>query len=246
MYELKCIEGLTYRYFVDPNKPEIIRVNDKGEKRILHSCTLRSGYKLVKIRVNGVDKLFYEHRIVWMAVNNKPIPKGYQINHKDYNRGNNKIDNLEIMTVQENLRYSNKNRALNKARKIKLTNNGKYVDTFISYKACADYLGVPSYRISDFMRTKCHSKKVKVDNNGIKIIETQDIRKYSSGNKAPRKARKVKLYHNGEYINTFISYKACAEYLGIPSYKISDSIKGKAHKNGIDGYTFIRIEEDKK
>ncbi|MDR2874289.1 MAG: HNH endonuclease [Methanobrevibacter sp.] len=40
------------------------------------------------------------HRLIWEEVNG-PIPKGYFIHHKDENRMNNDIENLEIMSHAE-------------------------------------------------------------------------------------------------------------------------------------------------
>ena len=45
------------------------------------------------------------HRLVYEAfVGN--IPEGYVVNHKDFNRTNNRVDNLEIMTQPENNKHS--------------------------------------------------------------------------------------------------------------------------------------------
>jgi NTP pyrophosphatase (non-canonical NTP hydrolase) len=46
-----------------------------------------------------------EHRVVWVW-HNGAIPKGLVINHKDYNKANNAIENLEVLTQQENTEYS--------------------------------------------------------------------------------------------------------------------------------------------
>lgn len=46
-----------------------------------------------------------EHRVVW-CWHNGAIPNGLVVNHKDYNRSNNLIDNLELLTQKENTEYS--------------------------------------------------------------------------------------------------------------------------------------------
>lgn len=48
---------------------------------------------------------FMEHRVVW-CWHNGAIPNGLVVNHKDYNRSNNLIDNLELLTQKENTEYS--------------------------------------------------------------------------------------------------------------------------------------------
>ena len=40
------------------------------------------------------------HRYVWEYYNGK-IPEGYEIHHKDFNKANNSIDNLQLLTVAE-------------------------------------------------------------------------------------------------------------------------------------------------
>lgn len=45
------------------------------------------------------------HRLVWEAANG-PIPDGLQVNHKDLNRTNNALPNLEVVTASGNIRHS--------------------------------------------------------------------------------------------------------------------------------------------
>jgi alpha-ketoglutarate-dependent taurine dioxygenase len=50
------------------------------------------------------------HRLVaeaWIG----PIPEGYTVNHKDMNKFNNSVENLEIVTVSENLKHAWENGA---------------------------------------------------------------------------------------------------------------------------------------
>ena len=44
------------------------------------------------------------HQCVWEHYNG-PIPEGYQVHHKDFNPDNNDIDNLELLTKEEHLKY---------------------------------------------------------------------------------------------------------------------------------------------
>lgn len=45
------------------------------------------------------------HRLVW-EVANGTIPEGMQINHKDLNKQNNRLSNLELVTGAENIQHS--------------------------------------------------------------------------------------------------------------------------------------------
>lgn len=63
------------------------------------------GYERFRVCVKGKRYWFFTHKAVMMAsgiVLDKP---GYEINHKDRNRTNNRIDNLEYITWESNLAY---------------------------------------------------------------------------------------------------------------------------------------------
>jgi hypothetical protein len=54
------------------------------------------------------------HRVVWETFNG-PIPEGYQIDHKNDNRFDNRIDNLQLLTVAENNMKEHRRNALHNA-----------------------------------------------------------------------------------------------------------------------------------
>jgi len=56
------------------------------------------------LQEKGVRYTFCEHRCVWVWFNGD-IPDGYEINHIDANRSNNRIENLELVTHSENIRH---------------------------------------------------------------------------------------------------------------------------------------------
>lgn len=59
------------------------------------------GYLIINLRKNGKRKMFTVHRLV--ALTHIPNPKNkLEINHKDGNRLNNSVDNLEWCTRKEN------------------------------------------------------------------------------------------------------------------------------------------------
>lgn len=63
-----------------------------------------NGYRRVRLCKNGNKKLFRVHRVVWEAFNGK-IEPGLQVNHKDEDKSNNNITNLEVLTAKENIKY---------------------------------------------------------------------------------------------------------------------------------------------
>lgn len=58
-----------------------------------------NGYLRVMLGIPGSSrtKAVSAHRLIWTAMNG-PIPDDMQINHKDLDKRNNRIDNIELMT----------------------------------------------------------------------------------------------------------------------------------------------------
>lgn len=70
----------------------------KGRRRNLIAGTINNnGY--LKITIDG--KQMYAHRIVWI-MHNGNIDDGYEIDHINHNRSENRIENLRIVTRSEN------------------------------------------------------------------------------------------------------------------------------------------------
>lgn len=61
----------------------------------------KKGYWLSS-RIKGIDRPIRLHIYVWTKFNGE-IPEGYHIHHKDHNRDNNDISNLELMSQEEHL-----------------------------------------------------------------------------------------------------------------------------------------------
>lgn len=98
----------------------------KKQERILKITDNGNGYKIVGL-CNKNRKNFYVHRLVAQAfLENKD--NHTQINHKDYNRANNNVENLEWISVKDNINYSKINRLNSKrvVRKVK-SKYGKYI-----------------------------------------------------------------------------------------------------------------------
>lgn len=54
---------------------------------------------------NGKYSHLAVHRAVWEAFNG-PIPKGLEVNHKNLNRADNRLENLELVTHQQNCQHA--------------------------------------------------------------------------------------------------------------------------------------------
>lgn len=62
------------------------------------------GYLLVNLCKNGKPKTYYIHRLVAQAFIPNPVNLP-QVNHKDENKGNNCVDNLEWCSAKYNINY---------------------------------------------------------------------------------------------------------------------------------------------
>lgn len=85
-------------------------------------------------------KAQYVHRLVWKLFNGE-IPEGYEINHIDGNKSNNKLSNLELMTREENCKEEIRCKRLSKSKKKRcyIVIDGKRIEES-SKKALVNYI----------------------------------------------------------------------------------------------------------
>ena len=68
----------------------------------------RKGYLRVCINIDGHQKHFMAHRIVWVSVHG-PLPPGFEIDHKSTIKTDNRIENLEAVSGIENMKRGARN-----------------------------------------------------------------------------------------------------------------------------------------
>lgn len=96
------------------NNYENYEIYDNGDvfnlktNKMLKGSIGENGYKYYRLSKNNVKKMFYAHRLVaehfLENIDNKPL-----VNHKDGNKLNNNLDNLQWMTYSENSLHAYKN-----------------------------------------------------------------------------------------------------------------------------------------
>lgn len=91
-YEVSNFGNVKSRYFY------------KGtNERILKPSKNTKGYLFVVLYLNKKSKVKQIHQLVAENfLNHKPNGMGFVVNHKDFNKENNQIENLEIVTCREN------------------------------------------------------------------------------------------------------------------------------------------------
>ena len=97
--KMKDIEGYEGRYAITEDG----QVWSYYSKSFIYQRTNTKGYKIVRLRKNGQQKMYSVHQLVARAF--IPNPNGYtEVNHIDENKGNNTVSNLEWCTHQQNMR----------------------------------------------------------------------------------------------------------------------------------------------
>lgn len=100
MKEIKDFDG----YFATKDG----QIYSERSKKFLNLNNTSKGYAKCNLyKKDGSVKNVRVHRIIWETFNG-PIPEGYEINHKNEIRNDNRLENLEILTHKENLNYGNR------------------------------------------------------------------------------------------------------------------------------------------
>lgn len=136
------------KYLIDTNG----NVFSTHSNKILKPGTYQNGYKYVQIR-NDEGELKNErvHLLVARAYLPNPL-KLPQVHHKDENKGNNVLSNLEWCTGHYNQQQS----AYKKHKSVEMLNStGTVLRTFDSLKSAANYIG----RTESILSRACNGQR---------------------------------------------------------------------------------------
>lgn len=100
MHNWKPVVGYESDYIVSSDGI----VFSKKNNMILSQYVMNKGYKTVSLSKNKISKRFLVHRIVAQAFIHNP-DKLPQVNHKDGDKTNNDVSNLEWVTNSENQKH---------------------------------------------------------------------------------------------------------------------------------------------
>lgn len=100
------------------------RIDSMGRKQkgcILQGSNSWNGYKQVSLKKNSNSNTFRVNRLVAITFIPNPYNKP-QVNHLDEDKTNNKVDNLEWVTIKENANWGTgiKRSAKNRSKRIKV------------------------------------------------------------------------------------------------------------------------------
>ena len=133
MEEFRIINGYDGEYLVS-NKGNIVSVKNKKKKE-LKKTRDTYGYEKVRLYKNGIGKTVSVHILVAEAFISNPNMKDV-VNHKDENRSNNDVENLEWCDKRYNLLYGTSGENLGKGniRVKQIDNSGNTIKIWESLR----------------------------------------------------------------------------------------------------------------
>ena len=91
----------TGRLLVDPDRGLAFAPRSNTPDKPIGALTSK-GYLRACVTFEGRQMHFMVHRIVWASVNG-PVPEGWQVDHRDTDKRNNRISNLEAVPARVNM-----------------------------------------------------------------------------------------------------------------------------------------------
>lgn len=119
------------------------RIYTYHRNKYLQPCITKDGYYEVRLSKDGKITSYRVHRLILMAFAFREDYKSLQVNHKDENKLNNNLDNLEWMTCKENINYGTgiKRRAQQIEIAVRCIETGQ---VFKSQKEATEFFGYKS------------------------------------------------------------------------------------------------------
>ena len=218
-------------------------VSDTGEVRNdvrgnLLTLQEQNGYLHVTFSVNKKSKRCRVHRLVAQAFLENPENKPY-VNHKDGDRRNNNLDNLEWVTAAENTQHAVKEGLFGKGRKkpvIQYSMDGERMMTFPSITEAAKQTGSSAAKITLCCQRKRHSTN---DYQWRYADDYQDVEKIE---KKWFSGKKVAQYDdNWNLIAVYPSYCAAARAIDGDEGAISRICSGTNQRH--HGFRWKLVDE---
>lgn len=188
--------------------------NNRLRKGILLKPKInKGGYRTIGLTKDGKRKYYMVHRLVASTFIKNPynLP---QVNHKDENRQNNRVDNLEWCTPKYNINYGNSIRKRSKSVR-QYTLNGLFIHEYVS--------GFEASRLNNISRTNLYNAlNGNTDSAGGFLWKYTDDEKRKEAEERRkkratynRKGAIIQYSIDGNKINEFVNEIAAARFVGV-------------------------------
>ena len=134
------------------------KIRKTSNNRLIYLKDHTAGYKQVVIQVNGKKHYLYVHRLVAEAFIPNPYGCPY-INHKDEDKSNNNVSNLEWCTPKYNANYGTCKERMGLAHKKKIrqyTKDGVFIREWDSQQEAEQELNLRAGSISNYINSPFH------------------------------------------------------------------------------------------
>ena len=153
----KDIYGYTGIYQVS-NLGRVRTLRKRKNQKVLSLIISKQGYCMVDLTKHREVKRIFVHRLVAKAFIPNPYSKPF-VNHKDGNKQNNYVDNLEWVTAKENNIHAIKTGLNDVGVRIAVLKNGKEIKRFNSLAEAGRYYNVGRNTIFSRIHNCKHMKK---------------------------------------------------------------------------------------
>ena len=258
----KDIEGYEGLYQVS-NTGQVKSLNYKGHGvvKLLKQSTNTHGYKQVQLYKNSKTKHYSVHRLVALAFISNPddLP---MVNHKDEDKTNNNVNNLEWCTIAYNNNYGTKNeRVGKKIRELMIGKKGKdasgskpilmydkegnFIRKFDCIGDANEYFGKDRNHSAI---NQCLKGRAKTAYGYVFIYvdDNEDVLRKKINEANETKKKSILMYDKeGNFIRKFDSTADVNEYLGKGRYCSAISMCLTGRRKTAYGYVFKYAEEKK-
>lgn len=199
--------------------------NSKTQKWLKGQINYKNGYKSYSISIDGEKHRLYAHRMVALTYlpNNNPLKT--EVHHKDGNKLNNSVENLEWITSKENKKLS-KNQGLEKLRPQKVfcyDDNKKLVAIYPSIAECCRVTGFNASWLIEQL-----NRKVKTLSHGYYWSDIEDSSFEIKKTHIQPSQKKVGQYnYDGKLVETFTSLSEAGRKTFSNRHRISDCCNEK-------------------